>query len=403
VETEIVSSELDWAHAKLSDLYDRIDAFRKDGPIARIKWFGAPGWIVFGFPEVSAAFLDQEHFEITASYKAGATLTQGEKMLGALAPDEHRVHRKIINPPFAAAAIRRKLETLIEPVAHELLNKIQGQDEVDFLNGFCRLYPFTVISRLLGIPIKDEKRLIHWTEMIFRFFWDLKGAIAARDEFDEYVTPILDERRLNPQDDLVSMLLSAEVDGDKLDLESIRCFLRSIFPAGADSTFMTFSSIMSVVLTDPAVKAKAVSGPEGIRAVVAEGLRWQPPFANFPRICTADTTIAGAHIKKGEWVLLSTGGANSDPNMYPDPRRFNPDRPAGDIVTFGKGAHFCLGAHLARVELEAALRIVLERFPNIELAPDCKIDFAGVIFRHVEELRVLPYGSRTRAHIAAVR
>jgi cytochrome P450 len=124
---------------------------------------------------------------------------------------------------------------------------------------------------------------------------------------------------------------------------------------------------------------------------VQEALRWEPPVANLPRICSADVELGGTSIRAGEWTLFSISAANSDPTVFDEPRRFNPDR-NHDILSFGQGAHFCLGAHLARTELETALRVIFERFPRMRLAPGRRVEIVGGVLRGPRELWVRPAG-----------
>ena len=127
--------------------------------------------------------------------------------------------------------------------------------------------------------------------------------------------------------------------------------------------------------------------------IVAEGLRWQAPTALLPRMSTGDTMLGGVHIKKGEWLLFGITAANSDPKVFPEPRKFDPSRDNRALISFGRGPHFCLGMHLARRELETALRVVLERYPDIRLTPGKTVEYVGGVLRGPRELWVQPYGA----------
>jgi len=126
-------------------------------------------------------------------------------------------------------------------------------------------------------------------------------------------------------------------------------------------------------------------------AIVQEGLRWEPPVALLPRICSHDITLGGVDIKKGEWTLFGIAAANSDPTIFDDPRRFDPARTQRNLV-FGHGVHSCLGSHLARRELETAIQLIFERFPRMTLAPNRPVEIIGGVLRGPKELWVRPYG-----------
>ncbi len=147
------------------------------------------------------------------------------------------------------------------------------------------------------------------------------------------------------------------------------------------------------MLSDPAIRVQSMRGVKDRAAIATEGLRWQAPTAMLPRMATGDITLGGAHIKKGDWVLFGITAANRDPKVFPDPHRFAPSRDNRELISFGRGVHFCLGMHLARRELETALRVVFERYPDIDLVPGSKIEFVGGVLRGPRELWVRPYGN----------
>lgn len=187
-----------------------------------------------------------------------------------------------------------------------------------------------------------------------------------------------------------------------LDNERILALFRLLFPAGSDTTYKNGGSLFAAVLSHPEVRDLAVRGTDTDRAaIVTEGLRWQTPTALLPRMAPCDTELGGVQIKSGDWMLFGITAANHDPKVFKDPRRFDPSRNNRDLLSFGRGRHFCLGMHLARRELESALRIVLERFPSIGLAPGKPIEFTSALLRGPRELWVQPYGANRNERGAA--
>jgi cytochrome P450 len=289
--------------------------------------------------------------------------------------------------------VRGYVERLIEPIIHELLDRIEDASEVEFVRAFTRPYPFTVITRLLGIPVPDEPMLLEWAVKLIDYPWDPEGALKSKAAFDAYMQAIIDERRRKPTDDFVSMLVQAEYEGRKLDDERILSLFRLLFPAGSDTTYKNGGSLLACVLGDPELRAMAQRGDKERQAIVAEGLRWQTATAMLPRMASGDVTLGGASIKKGDWVLFGVTAANRDPKVFPNPAKFDPERDNRELISFGRGVHFCLGMHLARRELETALRVVFERYPDIRLKPGAKVEFVGGVLRGPRELWVQPRGA----------
>jgi cytochrome P450 len=383
--------EIDFAYDEVIDLHDRLEALRAHGPVVPVKYLGAPVWLILDHAELDLAFNDLEHFDPRDGYKVISEPSMG-RTLQTMTGDEHRVNRASVAPPFLPAKVRSYVEPLIEPIAEALMDRIDGCREVDFVKAFTRPYPFTVITRLLGIPVADEAMLLDWAVKLIDFPWDPDGAVRAKTEFDRYMQGIIDARRRDPTGDFVSMLVEAEFEGQRLDDERILSFFRLLFPAGSDTTYLNAGSLFACVLADPDLRALARGTDKDREALVAEGLRWQPPTALLPRMATGDVVLGGVSIRKGDWTLFGITAANSDPKVFPDPRRFDPARDNRALISFGRGVHFCLGMHLARRELETALRVVLRRYPDIRLKPGAPVAFVGGVLRGPRELWVQPYG-----------
>jgi len=303
------------------------------------------------------------------------------KTLQTMSGEEHRINRALVNPLFTPAKVRAYVEGLMEPIAHELCDRMEGKAEIDFVAAFARPYPFLVITRLLGLPVEGEDQFLQWALKMVDFPWDPEGSIRAKAEFEAYMQTIIDDRRVNPNGDFISMLATAEYEGARLSDERILGFVGLLFPAGSDTAYKNGSSLFAEVLRDPSLRAMAQRSDSDREKLVAEGLRWQPPVAFLPRMASGDGDIGGVHIKKGDWTLFGITAANSDPKVFSEPRKFDPTRDNRELLTFGRNVHFCLGMHVARRELETALRIVLERFPNIQLKPGQTIDYVGAVFR----------------------
>lgn len=383
--------EIDFAYDEATNLHELIEVLRLNGPVVRVKYLGATVWAILDHKELNQAFSDLEHFDPGDGYRLISEPSQG-RTIQTMAGEEHRVNRALVSGVFLPLKVRSYVEALIEPIAHELMDRISGQREVEFVQAFTRPYPFTVITRLLGIPVSDEAALLEWAIKLIDFPWDPEGAMRAKKDFDTYMQGIIDNRRARPTDDFVSMLVKAEFEGQRLDDERTLSLIRLLFPAGSDTTYKNAGSLFACVLADPELRAQAMRSDKDREMIAAEGLRWQPPVAMLPRMATGDIKLGDAHIKKGEWVLFGITAANSDPKVFPNPRKFNPSRDNRELISFGRGVHFCLGMHLARRELETALKIVFQRYPDIRLKPGSKVEFVGAVLRGPRELWVQPYG-----------
>lgn len=381
--------DIDFAHDEVPNLHELIEELRPHGPVVPVKYHGAPVWLLLDHKVVKEAFDDYVHFDATQGYKLISEPGQG-KTLQTMSGEEHRINRALVNPLFTPAKVRSYVEGLMEPIAHELCDRMEGKSEVDFVSAFARPYPFLVITRLLGIPIDSEDLFLQWALKMVDFPWDPEGSVRAKAEFDAYMQGIIDDRRANPNGDFVSLLATAEYEGERLSDERILGFVGLLFPAGSDTAYKNGSSLFAHVLQDPALRALAQKSDADREKLVAEGLRWQPPVAFLPRLASGDCTIGDAHIKKGDWTLFGITAANSDPKVFPEPRKFDPARDNRELLTFGRNVHFCIGMHVARRELETALRVVFERFPNIQLKPGQTIEYLGAVFRGPKSFIVHP-------------
>ena len=194
--------------------------------------------------------------------------------------------------------------------------------------------------------------------------------MRASREFTDYVTPILEQRRREPGDDLISRLVTESAEGEFLDDEQILSFLRLLFPAGADTTMLALGNTLSALLTHPAQLALLRSDPdEWIQWAIWEGMRWEPPVGLLPRACPEAVDWHGISIPALTPMIFSINAAHRDPAVYERPDVFDITRKKMSMLSFGQGVHSCAGNWLAIAELSTALRVLLERLPDLELQP----------------------------------
>jgi cytochrome P450 len=379
--------EIDFATDDVPHLHEILAGLRKAGPVVPVRFHDELAWLICGYEELMAALADEETFPSAAMYSLHAAPVMG-KTLQCMGGEEHRINRALVSPAFLPSKIRSNIAELLEPVAHGLIDRLAHRGSGELIAEFCRLYPFTVITRLLGVPLDADKDILGWSLALVSYPWDPKTALAASAQFTEYLRPLVAERRMEPGEDLLSLLATAVVEGQRLTDEEIFSFVRLLFPAGSDTTYLALGSLIYAVLTHPEVRARVLADPEERRWAVEESLRWEAPVALLPRMCVRSTGWGGAEIPPGSPMLFGITAANRDPEVYPEPERFDLSRRARNL-TFGHGEHFCLGSHLARAEMEVALGALLERLPGLRLVEPDAVRILGGVLRGPKELPVV--------------
>jgi len=380
--------EIDLAHAEAPDLHQLIDSTRARGPVVPVRYHGELAYLVTGYDEVRAAFADEENFASAAFYRVHVEPSQG-RTLQAMFGREHKINRGLVSRPFLPRRVQELVEGLITEEALRRIDDFAGDTEVDLVEAFARPFPFSVITRLLGLPIQDEARFLEWALKLIDYPWDPEGALRARREFSEYLQPILNAVRKEPREGLLSTLAQIEVDGIQLEDEEIFAFCRQLFPAGSDTAYKNLGSLLAAILTTPGMRERALGSDSDRDDLVQEGLRWEAPIALQPRTCSRDTILGGVEIAADSPMLFGITAANHDAKIFENPHGFDPDRPnKHQHLAFGYGEHFCLGSHLARRELETAIKLLFERFPRMALAPGSRIEIHGCVVRGPREVRV---------------
>ncbi|MBJ18128.1 MAG: cytochrome P450 [bacterium] len=383
-----VLPSLDLAHAEAPDLHQLIDSTRDRGPVVPVRYHDAIAYLVTGYDEVRAAFGDEENFESAAFYRIHAEPSQG-RTLQSMIGKEHKTNRALVSRAFLPRQVEDYVEGLITEEALRRIEIFAGSTEVDLVESFTRPFPFSVITRLLGLPIQDEPQFLGWALKLIDHPWDPEGALRARREFTDYLQPVLNAARADRCEGLLSTLAHAEIDGSRLEDEEIFAFCRQLFPAGSDTAFKNLGSLLTAILTTPGMRELACGSDSDRADLVQEGLRWEAPVALQPRACSRDTVLGGVEIAAGSAMLFGVTAANHDAKIFEDPHRFDPSRPnKHQHLAFGYGEHFCLGSHLARRELERALKLLFERFPHMALVPGSRTEILGCVIRGPAELHV---------------
>ncbi|MGJ3509891.1 cytochrome P450 [Enemella sp. A6] len=357
----------------VADLPAWLAEVRETHPAAWVKLQGRRALLLSSYEYVSDAFRDEERFPGGAHYNQPGYVSVLGRTIQTYDGAEHKVQRSLVAPFFRGAQFRKLVESMLAPVAHQMLDEMEakgGDGPFDLVAELTRPYPIKVIAAMLGLPLTDADTLARWAVALLDHGQNMTGARAAAEEFFQYLKPVIDQRRTDPGEDLLSQLATEEVDGERLTDNEIVAFISLLFPAGADTTYLNLGSTLWALLTNRDQWEKVAADPAGLAdKAAAEGLRWYPATSLLPRTCPEDTEWKGIHIPAGTPMLLALLGAGRDPEVYPDPDTFDIERPVKATMTFGAGPHFCLGLHLARAEVSTVLRVLAERYPNLRLDP----------------------------------
>ncbi|WP_245905853.1 cytochrome P450 [Mycolicibacterium palauense] len=320
-------------------------------------------------------------------------------------PPEHRKFRRILDPLFSPKRMKQR-EGDVEDLVHRLIDGFAGSPEIDFVADFSVPFPSQVFLTMLGLPVAELPRFLAMKDGIIRPDavvgkpYDHPEVQAhqratARSIYD-YFDGVIASRRGQGGDDLMSHFLSAEIDGERLSHDDILdiCFLFLI--AGLDTVSASLDCFFKHLIDNPALRRAITDDPDLVPAVVEELLRWETPVMVVPRAATRDTVLGGCPIRTGERVLVMLGAANTDGSAEPGNESPEFSRKIKRHFGFGGGPHRCLGSHLARVELQMALRVWHRRVPDYALKPGAELRFTtGVRAAHAFPMTlgpVLPRG-----------
>jgi cytochrome P450 len=324
---------------------------------------------VFGYDNCVEMLADAEVFS-SEFLKINLGISFGKTISGMDAP-EHLRYRKIFQKAFLPHQVRKWGEPVVAPVIEGLLGKVKPQRRCDLIADFTHHFPFQVVYRQLNLPARDIEIFHKLAAAQTSYFFAPEMAYEAGQKLGEYFSRMVQARRDEPGDDLVSVLANAEVDGEQLPEEVVISFLRQLTNAGGDTTYRGTSVLLAALLQNPEQLAAVRANRSLAPAAIEEALRWDGPLTTVGRITTRDYTRHGVTIPARSVVDFVQGQANRDPAKFSDPDRFDifRDRKVRHIA-FTMGPHVCIGQHLARVEMERALNAVLDQLPNVRLDPD---------------------------------
>ncbi|KIC20986.1 cytochrome P450 [Leisingera sp. ANG-Vp] len=287
-------------------------------------------------------------------------------------PPRHTRLRKLVLHAFTSRGIAA-LEPGITALCHGLIDAFPDQP-FDLLDAYCSQVPVITICRLLGVPEEMAPQLLDWSHRMVAMYQAARteemehAAAQAAQAFSDFLRGYIEERRSDPRDDLITRLIAAEEEGDKLSADELTGTCILLLNAGHEASVHALGNGVKTLLQhgwDPAWLA-----PEAIEGLVEEILRFDPPLHLFTRYAYEEAEVFGHTFKRGDQVALLLGAANRDPKALDQPDRFNPARPPKVNKSFGGGLHFCAGAPLARLEMQIALQVLFARCPDLKLAAE---------------------------------
>ena len=374
------------ASAFIEDPYHTYEQLRRKDPVHRMRLIEA--WALTRYEDVQDVLVDHRRFtnaERNYDYMQYRTFLD-------LDPPDHTRLRGLVSKAFTPRAVR-ELGPRIQELVDELLDAAAGKNRIDLISDFAFPLPVIVIAEMLGVPAQDRARFREWSDDIALSVNPLLNSEQiervqqATEELFDYFEGIIEQRRQAPQNDMISALLAAEEEGDRLTHEELLSTLMLLLVAGNETTRNLIGNGMLALLKNPAQLQKLRDHPELLDSAINELLRYDSPVQIDPRNAIGDVEIGGKRIAAGQRILAIVGAANRDPQTFANPDELDIGRDEVSHLSFGRGIHYCLGSPLAILEGGLAFTSLLQRFSSIRLASE-PVFKEQIVLRGVEELWV---------------
>jgi len=385
VGTEISVEQLE------DDPYPVYKQLRAEEPVCYVDSVGL--WLVTRWDDV-------QHVDKSPDLFSGETepstlrRTFGPNLLASEGAYHDRI-RKIIYPWFRVGAIGDYPDSVIAPIANELVDGFAGRGSCDLVSEFAEPLSARVLKQALGLSFVEEETLRRWFVELATGAANFEGdpakqriADAASAEVNATLAPVLEKLARMSDDTLLSSMVHTEVDGERLTREEIQSNLKVMIVGGLQATTDLIALSMWAILSHPGQLEEVRADPKLVDPAIEEAARWHSPVGTSTRQTTRDTELGGAKLEKGALVAAVLASANHDERNWSDPERYDIHRRDGSHLAFATGPHLCIGARLARYETRAAWRILLDRLPGLRLDPERPIEISGWEFRSPHHLHV---------------
>ncbi|MDC0744788.1 cytochrome P450 [Polyangium mundeleinium] len=344
-------------------------------------------WNVYGYPETLRILGDPGLFSSDTMRLVPEIRQSNEGNLVQMDPPEHKKLRSLVSHAFTPKVVA-DLEPRIARLTHELLDAVDGRDRLELVADLAYPLPVIVIAELLGVPSSDRDMFKQWVDKMLENTLQfslvkrseeqdrmVKVALEQTKNLTDYLGAHAAERRRKPREDLLTKLVEAEVDGDRLTETEVANFANILLIAGHITTTMLLGNTVLCLDTNPKEGARVRADRSLVPAAIEESLRFFSPFAVLGRVTMSAVELGGKTIPADQLLMVWIAAANRDPRQFTNPNVFDLSRDPNPHLAFGRGIHFCIGAPLARLEGRVALNILMERFPGLRLDPDAPPDF----------------------------
>ena len=383
--------------------YPLYHQLRRDAPV---YWSDAWGcWLLTRYDDITWTLQDYQTFtslgRLTASMELPEPLWEkveplvrhySQGLINVDPPDHSRM-RKLVHLAFTPRAIR-KMRAAIEAIVERLIDEQIERGHMDVIWDFSYPLPVTVIAEMMGIPVEDHPKFKRWSREIVGFMATPKPSatvlLNSQDallSMQQYFRDIYAQRRRQPEDDLITALVLAELEGDKLTEEEMVSSCVTILIGGHETTTYLIANGMYALLQHPDQMGLLRGNPALGASATEEFLRYEGPFQRNRRIATRDVEIGGMAIEQGQLIMQFLGAANRDPAQFPNPDALDIRRAPNKHLAFGYGPHFCVGAPLGRLEASTAIRALLQRLRGIRLARE-NLQWNSALFRGLKSLPI---------------
>ena len=373
-----------------ADPYPTFAQTRAEDPVHQVTLPGnRKGWLITRYDDADLVLRDQRFVkdirhaltseEIAKQFPAlqqeqnqahGAAISFNRNMLSYDPPDHTRL-RALVNITFTPRLVEQWRDR-IQTIANELLDAVEGKGEMDLIDAFAFPLPMTIITEMLGVPGEDRTKFRTWSNMVIESSGNPEDFQRRREqitEFHEYLVELINKKRRQPADDLLSHLVRAESEADKLSERELISMVFLLLIAGHETTVNLIGNGTLALLLHPDQMEKLKRDPSLLKTAIEEFLRFHGPLMTATqRWAREDIKLDGTLIHRGDYVIVVLASANHDPSTFTDPDNLDITRQENRHLAFGKGIHYCLGAPLARMEGQIAIDTLLRRLPNLHLA-----------------------------------
>lgn len=360
-----------YAYETHEDPYPLYEALREEAPAYWNEEIGF--WALSRHADVTAAFADHKRYSNACGVALDSVnLKDPSTVFSFLAMDPplHDQMRALVSRGFTPRRIA-ELEPRIREVAREHIEKFLDVGECDFIDDFAGKLPMDIVSEMLGVPVADRDTLRRWSDTVVHREEGVNdippAALEASAELLGYYTEMVADRRKKLGEDLVSALLQAEIDGKRLSDADVIAFLFLMVIAGNETTTKLLGNAVYWIMQNPESRNRIEADPSLIPLWVEETLRYDNSTQALARTMTCDVEMHGRTLREGDRVFLLIGAANRDPRVFSNPEVFDLERDTSEMLSFGRGVHFCLGASLARLEGRVGLEEVVAAMPKFEI------------------------------------